>query len=50
MKTSQLKDHEYNPYYHTYIEALGEVSLLDTLRKSTKKLSSIFKEVSLKKS
>jgi uncharacterized damage-inducible protein DinB len=32
MKTSQLKDHEYNPYYRTYIEALGEVSLLDTLR------------------
>ncbi len=36
MKTSQLKDHEYNPYYRTYIEALGEVTLMDTLRKQLK--------------
>jgi uncharacterized damage-inducible protein DinB len=36
MKTSQLKDHEYNPYYKTYIEALGEVTLMDTLRKQLK--------------
>jgi uncharacterized damage-inducible protein DinB len=36
MKTSQLKDHEYNPYYRTYIEALGEVNLMDTLRKQLK--------------
>jgi uncharacterized damage-inducible protein DinB len=33
MKTSQLKDHEYNPYYKAYIEALGEVELMDTLKK-----------------
>ncbi|NNJ89856.1 MAG: DinB family protein [Eudoraea sp.] len=33
MKTSQLKEHEYNPYYSTYIEALGEVTLMDILRK-----------------
>ena len=36
MKTSQLKDHEYNPYYRTYIEALGEVNLMDILRKQLK--------------
>ena len=36
MKTSQLKDHEYNPFYRTYIEALGEVNLMDTLRKQLK--------------
>jgi uncharacterized damage-inducible protein DinB len=33
MKTSQLKEHEYNPYYRAYIEALGEVDLMQTLRK-----------------
>jgi uncharacterized damage-inducible protein DinB len=33
MKTSQLKAHEYNPYYKAYIEALGEVDLMETLRK-----------------
>lgn len=36
MKSSQLKEHEYNPYYRTYIEALGEVTLMDTLRKQLK--------------
>lgn len=33
MKSSQLEDHEYNPYYKPYIEALGEVTLMDCLRK-----------------
>ncbi len=33
MKTSQLKAHEYNPYYKAYIEALGEVDLMKTMRK-----------------
>jgi uncharacterized damage-inducible protein DinB len=32
MKTSDLKHHEFNPYYKPYIEALGEVDLLNTLK------------------
>lgn len=36
MKTSELKEHEYNPYYRAYIEALGEVELMKTLRKQIK--------------
>lgn len=36
MKTSALNKHEYNPYYGTYIEALGEVDLLATLKKQRK--------------
>ncbi|MBT8290636.1 MAG: DinB family protein [Muriicola sp.] len=36
MKTSELKEHEYNPYYRAYIEALGEVDLMKTLRKQIK--------------
>jgi uncharacterized damage-inducible protein DinB len=36
MKTSDLKKHEYNPYYGTYIEALGEADLLATLKKQRK--------------
>jgi uncharacterized damage-inducible protein DinB len=48
MKTSQLSEHEYNPYYKAYIEALGEVELMDTLKKQLnnfpKFLSSIPKE------
>jgi hypothetical protein len=32
MKTSQLKAHEYNPYYKAYIEALGEVDLMKTMK------------------
>lgn len=36
MKTSALKKHDYNPYYGTYIEALGEVDLLATLKKQRK--------------
>ncbi len=33
MTTSQLKAHEYNPYYKAYIEALGEVDLMKTMKK-----------------
>lgn len=33
MKTSELKEHEYNPYYSAYIEAIGEVDLMKTLKK-----------------
>ena len=33
MTTSQLKAHEYKPYYKAYIEALGEVDLMETMRK-----------------
>jgi len=36
MKTSELKHHEYNPFYGVYIEALGEVDLLKTLKKQLK--------------
>ncbi|MEZ2414190.1 DinB family protein [Muriicola sp. E247] len=36
MKTSELKEHEYNPYYRAYIEALGEVDLMKTLHKQIK--------------
>ncbi len=36
MKTSALKHHEYNTYYKTYIEALGEADLLPTLKKQLK--------------
>lgn len=36
MKTSELKSHEYNPYYRPYIEALGEVDLMKTLKKQIK--------------
>lgn len=31
MKTSELKPNEYNPFYHTYISALGEVELLKVM-------------------
>ncbi|GGD38361.1 DinB family protein [Muriicola marianensis] len=33
MKTSQLTSSDYNPYYKAYIEALGEVDLMKTLKK-----------------
>ncbi len=33
MKTSALKSTDYNPYYKAYVEALGEVDLLKTLKK-----------------
>lgn len=36
MKTSDLKKHEYNPFYGTYIEALGEVDLLAMLKRQSK--------------
>ena len=33
MKPSQLKSNDYNPYYQTYINKLGEADLLETMSK-----------------
>ena len=45
MKTSALKHHEYNPYYRVYIEALGEVDLLTTLKKQLKNFPKFIKSI-----
>lgn len=49
MKTSELKHHEYNPYYGTYIEALGEVDLLATLKKQLKNFPEFIGSISTNK-
>ncbi|TMM57450.1 DinB family protein [Maribacter algarum] len=36
MKPSELKEGEYNPYYRTYIDKLGDSDLLPTLEKQLK--------------
>lgn len=33
MKTSELARSDYNPFYHTYIEVLGEVELMEMMQK-----------------
>jgi len=45
MLLSELPTSEYNPFYHTYIEALGNVSLLEELEHGKKVLLSLLESV-----
>lgn len=40
MRSTDLPVSEYNPYYHTYILALGDVNLMDSLKEGEKDFSS----------
>ena len=44
MQSSDLPVSEYNPYYHTYIKALGDVQLLDSLEEGKNDFSSFMEE------
>lgn len=45
MKTSELSRTDYNPFYHTYIEVLGEVDLLDMMQKQLGNFPEFIKSV-----
>ena len=45
MNTNQLNKNEYNPYFKFYIEALGEVNLIEILTSSFKELIQIVKDL-----
>lgn len=45
MFTSELLASEYNPYYHNYILALGEVDLMEELENGTKDFLSLMDNV-----
>lgn len=45
MFLSELPTSEYNPFYHTYIMALGEVSLMDALMDGKEELLSLLAEI-----
>ena len=45
MLLSELPTSEYNPFYHTYVMALGNVDLLDELRNGKQVLFSLLEEI-----
>ena len=45
MLLSELPTSEYNPFYHTYVMALGDVDLLDELRNGKQVLLSLLEEI-----
>ncbi|WP_421807298.1 DinB family protein [Flagellimonas sp.] len=45
MLLSELPTSEYNPFYHTYVMALGDVNLLDELRNGKQVLLSLLEEI-----
>lgn len=45
MFLSELPSSEYNPFYHTYIMALGEVSLMDALLTGKEELLSLLEKI-----
>jgi uncharacterized damage-inducible protein DinB len=45
MLLSELPTSEYNPFYHTYVMALGNVDLLDELRNGKQVLLSLLEEI-----
>ena len=45
MLLSELPTSEYNPFYHTYVMALGNVELLDELRNGKQVLLSLLEEI-----
>lgn len=45
MRLSELSLSEYNPFYHTYIQALGEVSLMEELENGKKTFLSLFDNI-----
>ncbi|WP_421804795.1 DinB family protein [Flagellimonas sp.] len=45
MFLSELPTSEYNPFYHTYVMALGDVDLLDELRNGKQVLLSLLEEI-----
>lgn len=46
MRLSELSLSEYNPFYHTYIQALGEVSLMEELENGKSILLSLMDNIS----
>lgn len=49
MHSSDLPVSEYNPYYHTYILALGDVNLMDSLKGGKESFTSFMEELSEEK-
>jgi hypothetical protein len=49
MNLSQLNENEYNPYYKSYISALGNVDLFEILMASSEELLEIVKNLSEEK-
>jgi len=45
MNSSQLNENEYNPYYKFYVEALGDVDLIDALTSSFDELIATVKNL-----
>ena len=45
MLLSELPTSDYNPYYHTYITALGEVSLMDVLVNGEEEFLSLMEQI-----
>ncbi|WP_127136617.1 DinB family protein [Flagellimonas oceanensis] len=45
MVLSELPSSEYNPFYQTYIMALGDVELIEELKNGRKVLLSLFEEI-----
>ncbi|WP_306014071.1 MULTISPECIES: DinB family protein [unclassified Allomuricauda] len=45
MLLSELPTSEYNPFYHTYVMALGDIDLLDELRNGKQVLLSLLEEI-----
>jgi hypothetical protein len=45
MKKSELLKEDYNPYYHTYLLALGEVNLLEELSEGLSKFEKFIDEI-----
>lgn len=45
MLLSELPTSEYNPFYHTYVMALGNVDLLDELKQGKQDMLSLLEEI-----
>jgi len=45
MVLSELPSSEYNPFYQTYVMALGEVELIEELKRGKSTFLSLFEEI-----
>lgn len=45
MKSSELKKEDYNPYYATYIATLGDIDLMEMLKKQLKNFPSFISSI-----